>query len=293
MVEIASTSRQNTDLDYYIAKASKYQLLSHKEEMALAYQWRNSQDMDAVDMLVASNLRFVVKVAWEYRHYGFPISDLVQEGNIGLVKAVKKFDPDRGFRLITYAVWWIRAHIHEYLMNNWSLVRIKGGKISKRLFFKLRSTRSKLEQATIDNADLNANLAKQLKAPEVKVSVMERRLTFRDFHMDTPLTCETTTTFADTMVSMNTSPEEIVARNEEQQLVRDAVDELKSNCDDKERSVLDNRLLTDEPQTLREIGECFGVSRERIRQVENKMIAKLRKILRPAIGQIGDFCAGI
>jgi len=271
--------RPNTDLDRYFQEINRYPLLSRGEEHALALQFYEAGDITAAHKLVVSNLRFVVKTAWEYRHYGLPMIDLVQEGNIGLMHAVKKFNPHKGYRLITYAVWWIRAHIQSFVMKSWSMVKVGSGKVAKRLFFKLRSTKSKIEQDAAGNNDIDVteDLAERLGVSEADVSDMELRLAARDFSLDAPLTDETNATFVDSMTATTTDPEEETARGEEQRMVRYAVDQVKDDLNDKERFILDNRLLTDDPKTLEEVGSHFDFTRERARQIEKKLLGKIRK----------------
>jgi len=268
-------------LDGYMAEIQKIQLLSRDEEQALARKYRDEGDVAAAHKLVVSNLRFVVKIAHEYRGYGSKVLDLVQEGNMGLMHAVKKFDPDRGYRLISYAVWWIRAHIQAYIMKSWSLVKLGSGRVRRKLFFKLRSERSRLEQLAGPQGldDREEALAQKLEVDVAEIREMEGRLAAKDFSLDAPLALDAGATHLDMLEEEAEDPESMAVRSESVEQLSEAIDEVKGDLNDKERYILENRLLSDDAPTLAEIGKHFGVSRERIRQLEHRVIAKLRKVL--------------
>ena len=273
--------RQN-GLDRYIAEVSRHPLLDRDEEIRLARRWREYQDVSAAHLLVVSNLRFVVKVANEYRGYGLKILDLIQEGNIGLMKAVKKFDPDKGYRLISYAVWWIRAQINEYIMRSWSLVKLGSGRLKRRLFFKLRTERSRIEQKQallLEDNDSTRELSERFDVSEDLISEMDVRMAARDFSLDAPLSAEAGVTHMDLLGDKFPDQESALGDKEERTELQSAVEEATEHLNDKERFVLDNRLLTDDPQTLADIGKHYGFSRERARQIENQVITKLRERL--------------
>jgi RNA polymerase sigma-32 factor len=251
-------------------------MLSRDEEQELARRWRDEEDVSAAHQLVVSNLRFVVKIAHEYKGYGLRLLDIVQEGNIGLMKAVKKFDPDRGYRLISYAVWWIRAQIHEYIMRSWSLVKLGSGRLKRKLFFKLRSERSRAEQEAAGGETTNRELAERLDVPEELVDEMELRMAARDFSLDAPLAEEGTASHLDMVSDSEPSQEEQLSRHEDRKLLEGVIAETSERLNEKERYILENRLLSEEPQTLAEIGNHYGLSRERARQIESKVLAKLR-----------------
>lgn len=268
-----------SELDRYIGEVNQYPVLDREEEQRLARRYRDEGDVAAAHTLVVSNLRFVVKIAHGYKGYGLKLLDLIQEGNIGLMHAVKKFDPDRGYRLISYAVWWIRAQIQSYIMRSWSLVKMGSGRVRRKLFFKLRSERSELErEAAGDGSDTRAALAERLGVDVGDVAEMELRLGARDFSLDAPLTDDEPGASHLDMVEANIiSAEEDVVQREEKDLLRKVISRGAEHLNEKEAYILEHRLLSEDPPTLAEIGEHFGVSRERIRQLENRVITKLRK----------------
>jgi RNA polymerase sigma-32 factor len=265
------------ELDRYVAEVSRHPVLSREAELDLARRWRDQQDVTAAHELVVANLRFVVKVAWEYRGYGLKLLDLVQEGNIGLMRAVKKFDPDRGYRLISYAVWWIRAQIHEFIMRSWSLVKLGSGRLKRKLFFKLRSARSRMEQDGVGAAVSSKDIAAQLDVPSDIVSEMELRMAGRDFSLDAPIEGHEDVAHIDALAGHGPDADETIDRARDVKLLRGVIAEARSELDDKERDILEHRLLTDEPETLADIGRRHGVSRERARQIESKLLDKLRE----------------
>jgi RNA polymerase sigma-32 factor len=267
-------------IDRYISEINRYPLLSREKEQELAFRYRDEHDVEAAHKLVVSNLRFVVKIAHEYRGYGLRLLDLIQEGNIGLMKAVKKFDPDKGYRLISYAVWWIRAYIQNFIMRSWSLVKLGTTQAQRKLFFKLRSER--------DEADRNAGpgetasrqtLANRLGVERRELTDMEQRLAARDFSLDSELQEGARQTHLDLLSSEEDSAEDLYADVEERSMLRAKVDEAMESFNDKERYIVENRLMADERQTLQEIGQNFGISRERARQIEGNVLRKLRVAL--------------
>lgn len=266
-------------LDQYVAEIRKFPLLTREEEVELARRHRDSGDVAAAHKLVVSNLRFVVKIAHEYRGYGLKLLDLIQEGNVGLMNAVKKFDPERGYRLISYAVWWIRAHIHGYIVRSWSLVRLGATATQRKLFFKLRSVRSRL-QAMLGQEQVPAELlAGELGVPQAEVSEMEKRLAARDFSLDATMDEEKSTAYVDVLPAHEPNQEEIVMRQEQRAMVRSRLDALMPTLDERERYIAEKRLLEDDPVTLQDVGDRFQLTRERARQIEGKLIDKLRKAL--------------
>ncbi|MBI5507627.1 MAG: RNA polymerase factor sigma-32 [Deltaproteobacteria bacterium] len=269
---------QDSEFRRYVAEVARTPLLSRDEELTLARRLRDEGDVAAAHQLVVSNLRFVVKIAYEYRGYGLRLLDLVQEGNIGLMKAVKKFDPEKGYRLISYAVWWIRAHIHDYIMRSWSLVKLGAGHVRRKLFFKLRSEKSRFEQLagdpTHDSSD--AALALHLGVSESDLAEMDVRMAARDFSLDAPVAVGADSSHLDAMSEPEPDQEAALGAKEERRLLQGALADAASDLDEKERFVLESRLLADEPATLAEIGDHFGVSRERARQIETRVIGKLR-----------------
>lgn len=273
--------RQEDNIDHYIAEVNKHPLLSREQEVELARRYRDDGDITAAHQLVVANLRFVVKVAHEYKGYGLRLLDIIQEGNIGLMMAVKKFDPDKGYRLISYAVWWIRAYIRDFVMRSWSLVKLNSSHAARKLFFRLRSSRSQAEQNQKTDVVSAASLAKDLGVEESDVLDMEMRLASRDFSLNQKINDDGPQTHMDFLADAAQSPEEQLEVHEERRLLKGKVAESLEGLTDKERYIVDQHLLADEPKTLQEIGDEFKVSRERVRQIESKALAKLRRALEP------------
>jgi RNA polymerase sigma-32 factor len=267
--------QRDVQLDRYIAEVGRYPLLSRDEELTLARRFRNDGDVSAAHSLVVSNLRFVVKVAHEFRGYSMRLLDLIQEGNIGLMQAVKKFDPEKGYRLISYAVWWIRAHIQSFIMKTWSLVKLGSGRVRRHLFFKLRSQKSRMEQEAESEGIDTKELAKELGVTQDEISEMEVRMAGHDFSLDAPIGADADVTHLEQLADADTQ-ETVVAAGQEQRLLESALAATRDTLDKKERIILDKRLLNDEPLTLAEIGTELNLTRERVRQIEEKLIGKLR-----------------
>ena len=263
--------------EHYMVQINRFALLSPQEEYDLATRYRRDDDVDAAHQLVCANLRFVVKIAQEYRHYGLKLLDLIQEGNIGLMLAVKKFDPERGIRLITYAVWWIRAYIHNFIIRSWSLVKIGTTQAQKKLFFKLRQTRQALAQMT-GKAEVD-ELANQLDVREEDIEEMTMRLAARDTSLEAELVPGVDFTLKETLVDERINQEELLGDYEEQQQRSEEVAQALAVLNERERRIVEQRILSDEPVTLQELADVFGVSRERIRQLETNALKKLRPLL--------------
>jgi RNA polymerase sigma-32 factor len=264
-------------IDRYISEINRYPLLSREAEYKLAKRYRETGDVEAAHQLVVSNLRFVVKISHEYRGYGLKLLDLIQEGNIGLMLAVKKFEPEKGYRLISYAVWWIRAYIQNFIIRSWSLVKLGTTQAQRKLFFKLRSeTERATREADDGDAPTTLELAERLAVAESEVIGMEMRLAARDFSLDAKVVDGSQKSHLDRLVSQSDNQEELLARKEEHQLLRGKVEEALERLDERERYIVENRLMSEEPQTLQELGDVFKVSRERARQLESRVISKLR-----------------
>jgi RNA polymerase sigma-32 factor len=273
--------REN-NIDSYMAAVNRHPLLSRDEEFTIAKLYKDEGDVTAAHKLVVSNLRFVVKIAHEYRNYGFKTLDLVQEGNVGLMMAVKKFDPDRGYRLISYAVWWIRAQIQGYIQRSWSMVKVGMTSARRKLFFKLRSEKSKLELAAGNGEKVSAaELAEHLGVSEKDVSDMEVVMAGRDFSLDTRLAEDGGASHLDMLESYGPNQEETLGVSEEASVLHEKIAEVIETSNDKERYIIEHRLLSDDPMSLQKIGTKFGVSRERIRQLESRVMGKLRTSLAP------------
>lgn len=280
MANATALTISENNIDSYMAEVNRHPVLSRDEEMSLAYTYRDEGDVSAAHSMVVGNLRFVVKIAHEYRHYGLKKLDLIQEGNIGLMMAVKKFDPDRGYRLISYAVWWIRAQIQSFIQRSWSMVKVGMTGSRRKLFFKLRSERALLEKNALPGEKpTNADIAKHLGVSEADVDAMEIVMAGRDFSLDTTLTDESGTSHLDLLADENASQEEYVAQLEEHQVVREKLAEVAADSNEKEQYIIEHRLLDEEPMSLQEIGTHFGVSRERIRQLESRVMGKLKASL--------------
>jgi RNA polymerase sigma-32 factor len=281
-------------LDLYMAEVSRHPLLSRPQELQLARRLVDEGDVRAAHGLVVANLRFVVKIAHEYRGYGLKLLDLIQEGNIGLMMAVKKFDPDKGYRLISYAVWWIRAHIKSYIMRSWSLVRMGAGRIQRKLFFKLRSERNRAEQdGAGDGEPIDAPaMASRLGVHVDDITEMDLRLACRDYSLDAQLgDTPSAASHLDMLPSSEPNQEDMLGDAQEKRQVQQHVAAAMRTLNDKERYIVEQRLLRDEPQTLQQIGNTFKVSRERVRQLETRVLQKLRKLMAPTAGGLAGLPA--
>ncbi|MBW2474850.1 MAG: RNA polymerase sigma factor RpoH [Deltaproteobacteria bacterium] len=263
--------------EHYMVQVNRFDLLSAEQEYDLAVRHMQDGDMDAAHRLVCANLRFVVKVANEYRGYGLRLLDLVQEGNVGLMMAVKKFDPSRGTRLITYAVWWIRAYIQNYIMRSWSLVKIGTTQMQKKLFFKLAQTRNALLNQT-GSEDIE-DIARELDVNQEIVVEMSQRMGRRDASLDVELTEGEGYTLLHTLPDKADNQETLLLVNEERRLNTERTQAALSILNPRERNIIKQRILADPPSTLQDIAEQYGVSRERIRQIEQNALQKLRKAM--------------
>ena len=274
-----------SNLSRYLRDIRKFPLLEADEEFMLAKRWREHGDADAAHRLVTSHLRLVAKIASGYRGYGLPLGELVSEGNVGMMQAVKRFDPDRGFRLATYAMWWIRAAIQEYVLHSWSLVKIGTTAAQKKLFFNLR--RIKGEIRAIEDGDLDpssvAEIARRLDVPEDEVVQMNRRMAAPDNSLNAPLRADGDGEWMDWLVDDSDSQETRLAEAEEFSRRRELLADALRSLNDRERRILTRRRLSEEPATLEELSVEFGVSRERIRQIEMRAFEKIRKAVRAAV----------
>jgi RNA polymerase sigma-32 factor len=265
----------------YLHEASKHPLLSKEEERELAERIRAGRDKEAEQALAVANLRLVVKIALDYHSCRFDVLDLIQEGNIGLVLAVKKYDPERGTRFSTYASFWIRAYILKYLMDSWSVVRIGAKDSHRKLFYSLNREKERLEKAGIDpSAEV---LAENLDVTPTDIEDMEKRLYNADVSLEGPL-YEVGKDMMD-MIGSGEDIEETVVDKERKEMVRNKLIEFKKMLSERECFILDHRILAEEPITLREIGERFNASRESIRLLESKIFRKLKKNLRASMAQ--------
>jgi RNA polymerase sigma-32 factor len=279
---MANFIESDRSIDQYVSEINAYPLLSREDEVSLANEFKQSGDRKAAHRLIVSNLRFVVKVAHEYRGYNLKLLDLVQEGNIGLMMAVRKFEPAKGYRLISYAVWWIRAYIQNFIMRSWSLVKLGTTQAQRKLFFKLRSERERAERQseTGERADA-AEMAARLNVHAQEITDMDMRLGSRDFSLDLELQEGARQSHLDLLPNPDcvADQEGSYAQSEERAVLHSKVREQMKVLNDKERYIIRNRLMTDEPKTLQEIGQHFSISRERARQIEGNVIRKMRNSL--------------
>ena len=275
-------------LSWYFREVWSFPMLEKEEEQMLAVRWRDKGDTEAAHKLVTSHLRLVAKIAMKYRGYGLPVSDLVSEGNIGLMKAVKKFDPGLGFRLSTYAMWWIRASITEYVLKSWSMVKLGTVASQKKLFFSLRNLKGRLN--ILDSGELTPDQAQQLSdtmgVSADEITHMNRRLSTRDLSLNAPLSNdEEGIEFQDNLVDNSPSPESRFAEAEElghrSAILRQALKALP----ERERHIFTERRLKDDPKTLEELGKEYGISRERIRQLEVRAFDKVQKAVTAVIAE--------
>ena len=264
-------------LGHLVRETKRFPVLGLQEEYTLAKRWREHGDRDAAHRLVTSHLRLVAKIARGYRGYGLPIDDVISEGNVGLMQAVKRFDPDRGFRLATYDVWWIKASIQEYILRSWSLVRMGTTASKKKLFFNLRKAKSKI--SALEDGDMRPDqvtlIAKRLGVTEQDVIEMNRRLC-RDSSLNVPIRDGDSREWQDWLVDDAPSAERVMEENEELDNRRKALGEALTVLNDRERRIFEVRRLAEDPITLEELADEFGVSRERVRQIEVRAFDKVR-----------------
>ncbi len=273
-------SYSSSSLAMYLGEINKYSLLKVDEEQRLARRFKKG-DLRAGHRLVTSNLRFVVKVAYEYRSYGIKMSDLIQEGNIGLMKAVQKFDADKQIRLISYAVWWIRAYIQNYILKSWSLVKLGTTQAQRKLFFSLARTRRELEKDTGGEPALSnvEEIARRLRVKPGEVREMEQRMGGRDLSLDAPMGEDGRNTHVDFVLSSAAGQDDEFADKEEAGIVNSGVQVALRRLDPRERFIIQQRVMSEQPMTLKDLGEHFGFSRERARQLEIRAKEKLKNEL--------------
>jgi RNA polymerase sigma-32 factor len=269
-------------LSAYMADVRRYPLLSREEEHALAVRYRETGDVKAAYRLVQANLRLVVKLAHEYHRNPLTLLDLVQEGNIGLMQAVKKYDPHRGVKLSTYAAWWIRAYILRYIMDNWKMVKLGTTEAQRKLFFKLRQEQERLAKTGVEVTP--RLLAERLNVTEQDVVEMDQRLGHDELSLDVPMGDESRTPRLDRMLPSQAMPaDERLGGEELRALFREKVGQFAASLKDKEKLIFEKRLMSEEPMTLQEIGDVYGVSRERARQIEAALINRMRVYMREHI----------
>jgi RNA polymerase sigma-32 factor len=275
-------------LNRYLSEIKKFPILSPEEEYMLAKRWTEHQDTDAAAKLVNSHLRLVAKIAMGYRGYGLPVSELISEGNIGLMQGVKKFEPERGFRLATYAMWWIRASIQEFILRSWSLVKMGTTAAQKKLFFNLRRMKNQIE--AFEDGDMKpedvAKIATDLGVTEEEVISMNRRMAMGgDTSLNVPLREEGDGQWQDWLVDTDPLQDERVAEAEESKVRHELLVQAMESLNDREKHILTERRLSDDPKTLEELSQVYDVSRERIRQIEVRAFEKLQKALMNLAGE--------
>jgi RNA polymerase sigma-32 factor len=273
------------NLSRYLQAIRKYPMLSPEEEFTLACNWRDCQDTEAAHKLVTSHLRLVAKIAMGYRGYGLPLGELISEGNLGMMQAVKRFDPDRGFRLATYAMWWIRAAMQEYILHSWSLVKMGTTAAQKKLFFNLRKLKGQMQ--AIDDGDMSpehvTTIADRLRVSEEEVVNMNRRLASADHSLNAPMRKDGEGEWQDWLVDDSESQESILAEREELTDRRKLLAGAMKTLTDRERHILNERRLKDTPATLEHLSKQYGISRERVRQIEVRAFEKIQKSVRNAL----------
>lgn len=277
----ALPSDSGDSLNTYLQEAWKFPILSADEEYMLAKRFHDNGDVEAAHKLVTSHLRLVAKIAMGYKGYGLPVADLISEGNVGLMKAVKKFEPEKGFRLSTYAMWWIRASVTEYILQSWSMVRLGTMAAQKKLFFSLRRTKRKL--SIMDNGELTPEqaeaIANETNATTDEVRQLNRRLASRDMSLNAPLSIDEEGEHQDLLQDERPNPEFQASSNQLSVLRNEVVGEALENLNERDRDIFERRHLSDEPPTLEELGAEYGISRERVRQLEARAFGKVKEFL--------------
>ena len=277
-------------LSRYLTEIRKFPLLAPEEEYMAAKAWREHEDPDAARKLVTSHLRLVAKIAMGYRGYGLPVSEIVAEGNVGLMQAVKRFEPDKGFRLATYAMWWIRAAIQEYILRSWSLVKMGTTAAQKKLFFNLRKAKNKI--SAIEEGDLTPEhtkeIARQLAVPEEEVINMNRRLSGGDSSLNAPMRADSESEWQDWLADDTLDQETRMAEAEEMGERHDLLANAMGELSERERDIIEARRLRDEPATLEDLSQKYGISRERVRQIEVRAFEKLQQEMKRALSEKRD-----
>ena len=291
VASLPALSSAEGGLARYLAEIRRFPMLEPQEEFMLAKAWRDRGDVEAAHKLVTSHLRLVAKIAMGYRGYGLPVGELIAEGNVGMMQAVKRFDPDKGFRLSTYAMWWIRASIQEYILRSWSLVKIGTTAAQKKLFFNLRRLRGQMK--AIEGGQLSPEqvetIARQLDVPQDEVITMDRRLAAPDHSLNAPLRGdeEGSSEWQDWLVDETPNQEARLAEGDEYDSRKALLAAAMKDLNERERDILVQRRLTEEPTTLEDLSARYGISRERVRQIEVRAFEKLQKAVRAAAAEQG------
>lgn len=279
---IVSDLSPEGNLARYLREIRKFPMLEPGEEFMLAKAWREQDDVTSAHKLVTSHLRLVAKIASGYRGYGLPLAELISEGNVGLMQAVKKFEPDKGFRLATYAMWWIRAAIQEYILHSWSLVKMGTTAAQKKLFFNLRRLKSRL--AAIEEGDMTpenvSRIATELDVSEDDVVQMNRRMAVPEHSLNAPLKADGDSEWQDWLVDKGESQETLLAERDELDKRRNLLRDAMCDLSERERHIITERRLNEDPSTLEQLSQHYGISRERVRQIEVRAFEKLQKLVK-------------
>ena len=276
-VNLPSLSNEGS-LTHYLQQIKKFPMLSQKEEISLARKWIKKGDTDAAHKLVTSHLRLVARIAMGYKGYGLPITELISEGNIGLMQAVKKYDPEKGFRLSTYAMWWIRAAIQEYVLKSWSLVKIGTTAAQKKLFFNLKKIKNQLTSYNDGSLkpDQVKEIAERLDVTEAEVSDMEGRMSGNDYSLNAVVSEDGVSEWQDWLVDEDADQEVKLAEREELSKRKSLLSKAINILNEREQNIISARKLSEVPKTLEELSKTYKISRERVRQIEEKAFAKLQ-----------------
>ena len=266
-------------LEKYLTEISNYEILSREEEAKYAQEYRDSGDLQSARKLITANLKFVVKIAMEYRNYGLNLMDVIQEGNLGLMQAVTKFDPTKRYRLISYGVWWIRAYIQNFIMKNWSLVKIGTTQGQRKLFYKIRSAKSLYNSGNLSLEEYYQKLSADLKVSIKEIKEMDQRMGGKDYSLDEEIKSEEKQTRIEFLPSGADSQEDIVIESQQRKELESSLKEAIETLNERESFIIKNRLLSDKQVTLEKLGKKFKISRERVRQIEKTAIKKIKKIL--------------
>lgn len=279
MTNLSLPVLSDSGLSRYLEEIRKFPMLDEQEEYMLAKAWVDRGDVEAAHKLVTSHLRLAAKIAMGYRGYGLALADLISEGNVGLMQAVKKFEPDRGFRLSTYAMWWIKAAIQEFVLRSWSLVKMGTTAAQKKLFFNLRQTKNRI--LTASNKSLTPEQVKQiadeLAVPELDVVEMEQRMSGSDRSLNSAISADNESEWMDYLEDQSESHETVIAENEDLERRKLMLTNSMKKLNERERDIVNQRLLKDNPTTLEELSQKYNISRERVRQIESRALEKLQK----------------
>ena len=273
-------------LQHYMAEIRRYRYLTKEEEMRLAIKYKEEGDLDAISKLIMANLKLVIIIAMEYKRIGINMMDLIQEGNLGLMQAVKKFDPYRNLRLVTYATWWVKAYMLRYIMNNWRLVKIGTTQAQRKLFFNLMKEKARLEALGYEAGP--KLLASELGVKEKEVIEMDQRLGSQDMSLDEPLSEDSESTLLNVLSSGETAVVDRLADDQVSSIFKEKVAEFSEGLSERDLDILQNRILSEEPKSLSEIGRKYDISKERVRQLEGNIIKRLREYLQR---EVKDFDA--